>query len=499
MKNSKEVFWSITGFVSLVLLVSLLLLTGVKSIPILLSLGVFALIISFRYPRLGFVLFLCYLPWAGTLIYSVGGMFVSTYGEVSISGFYYFLFQLSKDFFYFPALASTLLLFRGQFQKYTSLSYLFLGLSVCCLLTFLGVNVNQGLLNGQSEYLAIGIIGLKTILGYIPLVFCAYFWLRTKEDLFFLMRMFTVLIILACLLCFIQYFLLNSGVCLGSVNLPEPASTRASLQARCFVGGSLLYNPGQELLRLPGTFASPWHWAWFLISSAFLSYGIILIDPALHWRIIGTFTVLLVFMTSVISGQRTSLLLVPIIFIVLVIITERKVNQLIPKLGLIICLSVISFSNFDIFQERLQNLANRWNYSSPIDFVSGQFAWLLNGRLSLLGEGIGKATSGSRLLGGVELIETFHVKVLYEIGILGGLTYFALMCVLLIVTFKAYQSLKDPKLRQLSLCLWSFLLLININPYYYPLAVDPVNVYYWLIGGLILKLPEIESTKKISE
>lgn len=179
-------------------------------------------------------------------------------------------------------------------------------------------------MNGEEEYLFLGLVGLKTILGYIPLVFCAYYLLRTKEDLFWIMRILIILIIVACLLSCLQYVLLTSGVCAGSINLAQPASTRASLQARCFVGGSLLYNPSAGLLRLPGTFSSPWHWAWFLISSAFLSYGMALIEPVLIWRIIGTFSIILVFITSVISGQRTALLLVPIIFIVLLVITERK-------------------------------------------------------------------------------------------------------------------------------------------------------------------------------
>ena len=164
------------------------------------------------------------------------------------------------------------------------------------------------------------------------------------------------------------------------------------------------------------------------------------------------------------------------------------------KLAIIFCGAIIIIGKVDFMQQRLQNFTNRWNYSSPIEFVKKQFIWLLdNGRLSFLGQGVGTATSGARLLQSVELIETFQVKVLYEIGILGGLVYLTLLCTLLTLTFRAYQKLQDPTMRQLSLCLWSFLLLISINPYYYPLAVDPVNVYYWFVAGLILKLPEIEN------
>jgi hypothetical protein len=37
-----------------------------------------------------------------------------------------------------------------------------------------------------------------------------------------------------------------------------------------------------------------------------------------------------------------------------------------------------------------------------------------------------------------------------------------------------------------------FLVLISFNPYYYPLIVDPVSVYYWLTAGILLKLPYLE-------
>jgi len=36
-----------------------------------------------------------------------------------------------------------------------------------------------------------------------------------------------------------------------------------------------------------------------------------------------------------------------------------------------------------------------------------------------------------------------------------------------------------------------YILFISYNPYYYPLSVEPVSVYYWLFAGILLKLPEI--------
>jgi hypothetical protein len=37
-----------------------------------------------------------------------------------------------------------------------------------------------------------------------------------------------------------------------------------------------------------------------------------------------------------------------------------------------------------------------------------------------------------------------------------------------------------------------FVLFISYNTYYYPLAVDPVEVYYWFFAGVLLKLPKLD-------
>ena len=44
--------------------------------------------------------------------------------------------------------------------------------------------------------------------------------------------------------------------------------------------------------------------------------------------------------------------------------------------------------------------------------------------------------------------------------------------------------------------MWVFVLFISYWPYYYPLDVDPVSVYYWLAAGIILKIPEIEQQEQ---
>jgi len=62
-----------------------------------------------------------------------------------------------------------------------------------------------------------------------------------------------------------------------------------------------------------------------------------------------------------------------------------------------------------------------------------------------------------------------------------------LVTILCILTFKAYLKVKNAALKHWGLCVWIFLLFISYNPYYYPLSVEPVSVYYWLFAGLLLK------------
>jgi hypothetical protein len=68
-----------------------------------------------------------------------------------------------------------------------------------------------------------------------------------------------------------------------------------------------------------------------------------------------------------------------------------------------------------------------------------------------------------------------------------------------VTTFKAYRSIQDPNLRGYGASMWVFVLFISLFPYYYPLDVDPVNVYYWLAAGIVLKLPEIDRRERLQQ
>jgi hypothetical protein len=469
-------------------------LLGIWAVP--------AMVGSFVHPRLGLLALIIYLPLSNTFALSVVRVFQVVGNFIGIEPSYA-LYKIAKDAFYFPALAAILIKtktfkqLRPQIKPFLITALILLASS---LITFLFVNLPQGAI-------AVGIVGLKTLLSYIPLVLCGYYLIEQKRDLFVVNRLLIVMILVCCVLALIQYFLLVQGICpdnefLNQLEVRVPKSDskyyaditeKATLKAQCFVGGSVLYNPERGLIRLPGTFSDPWQWAWFLVSSSVISYAASFSDPQKRWRVAGWVAMVLVFLATLVSGQRIPFLLVPLFYLVLFIATSKHKQKLPLKLGILGLISLLAVTLNPFIQERGLNFLDRWLYSSPIDFVGNQMQWMFN-YVQLFGFGLGKATSGALHVAGEEdirLIETYYAKLLYEIGIVGFIAFMALVTILCILTFKAYLKVKNAALKHWGLCIWIFLLFISYNPYYYPLSVEPVSVYYWLFAGILLKLPEI--------
>ena len=461
--------------------------------------AVIVLALSYKYPRPALYAFMIYVPFGGTIIYLLGNSPV---------------LQLAKDGFYIPAVIAIWQNSRKQRMPFlipegikTPL-FILLGL---CLLTLLCVNGLQQIspppvkpfeTPPKEIPLGMGILGLKVFLGYFPLITCAYYLIKNKRDFLFLSRLQVSLILACCILGFIQRMMLEVGICQGTRGLTGSALFKATLDARCFIGGSLVFSPG-FMIRLPGTFVAPWQWAWFLISSTFFTFATGFSDPSILWRIVSLGSLGLVFVNAVICGQRISLALVPTCFILLLLLTGQLSNpkRFIPLLaGLILILGGAIASNPEVVQSSLDSFISRWQASPPYEFITNQFEEVLHfldKDGTPLGIGLGRATNSARVLGKTKLIETYYPKVMYEIGVFGALAFLALVTTLTIICFRTYRSIKNRNFRSYGAALWVFILFISYNTYYYPLDVDPVAVYYWFFAGILLKLPEIDKLERL--
>ena len=346
--------------------------------------------LSYNYPKIGLILLLVYLHFHGSVIYSFGDIFKKIDGYI-VHTYDYVLFQLAKDFIYIPVLLALVFTTKTLQELLPRIKAILLWLLIfigCCLSVFLFINIPSQLSNPNSNHLLIGFVGLKVWLSYIPLILCGFYFLQRFNDLLLLNRLLIVIIFVCCCLCLTQYSFLLNEICPGNTTLADPARFRASLQAQCFFGGSLLYNPELGLIRLPGTFASPWHWAWFLISSIFIAYGSGVCDPSRRWQTMSWITIISIFAATIVSGQRTALLLVPLIFLSLLFVTRKRKRWLSLKLLVISLIIYILVREFPLIREQIDSFVLRWNYSPPQEFIANQLNWLWQNYLTLLGNGI---------------------------------------------------------------------------------------------------------------
>ncbi|NJK99891.1 MAG: hypothetical protein HC910_04700 [Spirulinaceae cyanobacterium SM2_1_0] len=463
--------------------------------------GVPVMYVSYMYPRTALWLFLIYMPFGGTVLYQFMG------GNA--------LFNLAKDGFFLPACLALMLECQRK-KKPIIVSKKLVGtlifLLVCALLTMLVVNGMQQLLPectramkqakipcSEGIPIAQGILGLKVLVGYVPLIFCAYYLIETKKHLLWLARLHLILALICCSLGIYQYVLLDSGVCEGTRNATGVDLFKASLDAKCFIGGSLTFSPSQNQIRLPGTFASPWHWAWFLIANGALTFTVAFNDPAVLWRLAGLAGMALVFVNSFISGQRIALALVPVVTVILLVMTGQLANlkRFLPiGIGLALVATIALSTNPEIIQERVDSFRSRAEASPPHAFIQEQFTWAVKEQRGVLGRGLGRATNSTRVFGPTALVETFHPKLLYEMGWMGLIAFLAFTTQVTLVTFKSNRKLKTKVLRDFGASYWVFIMIISYFPYWYPLDTDPVAVYYWLLVGVILKLPELDKQEQ---
>ncbi len=447
--------------------------------------GVTVLLLSYKYPRLAMWGFLIYMPFSGTITYWIGG------GNA--------LFQLAKDGFYIPGAIALY-----QEIKRKKLPFLIppqLGpalniLLLVCLMTLLFVNGAQQFgPKPDGKPLAMGLLGLKVFLGYIPLLGCSYYLIRNKKEFLWLTRTHVILALICCGLGVVQYWLLSSGRCPGTRGYVGADLFKATLDAKCLVGGSLVFSPEVNMIRLPGTFVAPWQWAWFLIANIFFTFASAFNDPSLIWKIISFLGMALVFVNSVISGQRIALAIVPVMTVILLVVTGQITNlkRFIP---IAVGLSILGFGAMalfpDVVTERVDSFVSRWNASPPTDFIAHQAEFTSKGQDGFFGNGLGRATNSARMFGETKLIETYYPKLFYEIGPVGVMGFLIFVTTLTYLAFKTYRSVKDPNLRGYGASYWVFILFISYNTYYYPLDVDPVAVYYWVFAGLLFKLPDLD-------
>jgi len=118
-----------------------------------------------------------------------------------------------------------------------------------------------------------------------------------------------------------------------------------------------------------------------------------------------------------------------------------------------------------------------------------------------LGLGAGSDSTGARYaFPNVELKtatgavqEAWYVKTYLELGAFGLAIVVALLLTILVRAFRVHHRLRDPRLKVVSagiVALIGWVLVYNAKTQYFDL--DPMNVYFWLLVGILMGLPRLD-------
>jgi len=372
------------------------------------------------------------------------------------------------------------------------------------LLVMLGLLVALQALNPALPNLLVGAIGVKVWLLYIPLYFLAYHLVRDRDELFRVLGLVSLAALVPALVGIAEAVLFRSGQAEFVYGLYGDAAAAATQNFT-----ALQLEGGGVLRRVPGTFSSWTQYYAFAVTMVAVTYA--------WWRgslagtrygLAGLGVWLTMVSAALLSGARVAFVAVPAV-IALAFLLERGFRPgglsglvrrlVVPVAALAAAVTLLGLGVSELVRETA--------WKARLEFTEtflGRFGQATE--LTLGGFGTGIDTIASRyaysrqeLFPAVEgtWYESWFVKVVLELGIPGLVLVLSVFAVILFRGFDAHRRLRDPRLRAVSAAILAFLVLNVLaavtKPY---IDLDPVNVLFWFLAGLLARLPSLDTSRE---
>lgn len=370
------------------------------------------------------------------------------------------------------------------------------GFPLGVVLVFAGLVVLQ-LLNPTVPNLVVGLIGTKVWLMYMPMALLGYHFVRRKADLRGILLIMCTAAVVPLIIGVVEGIILNTphaDIVYGWYGKAAGAVT----QDFANVGGA-----SATINRVPSTFSFVAQYYLFTISMVAIIYA--------YWRGflsysqrtagIGGLLFLLVVFASVLSGARGAIVAVPAMLFVMLLLDGVSIR-------LILWLPAVAVAALSgaavVFGTSLATLLSIvWDHGVAelaVNTVQG-FHQALGQTLFGLGPGVDTVAARYALptfnpyaLIGGSLKESWWVKLVLELGLAGLAIGVAMLGTIFVRAVRLHRRLRDPQLRSVSagiVTLIAFVLVSNFKASY--LDLDPTNVYFWLLVGVLLKLPTLDA------
>ena len=387
-----------------------------------------------------------------------------------------------KDFFFvipmYLAFYGRQLLRRDRFQKPPRLpGILMIGLG--------GIVVLQ-MANPGVENLLMALIGAKVWLFYLPLYVVSFCMISSDREWTFVLRFMAVLTVIPCVVG------LAVVVLIGLYGYRETMEVIYGLQAPQYTQNFTMFSIGGGFLpRIPSTFAFVTQYFGFTLAMIVPCSALWRFDSSTIWRRVGGFVLLITVLASFLSGSRAAFVFVPLL-LTLILLLERGFAGILRAapylLGtLLVALSILRIGFVGLF-EHISELVVRYTGEYAIDAIGNAIV------ATPIGTGTGTNTGPARYaFTDPDLfirVESYYAKAIYELGVLGFLIVLGLFISVILEGYRSHQRISDPRLRACSAALLAFLIIVALNSFKgWQIDLDPINVYFWLFSGFLLKLP----------
>ena len=435
-------------------------------------------IVNWRWSLYGL---LCYLPVSGIAI-------LAAYGDREEHA----AAVLAKDFlFVIPAYVGfAVWAIRSRRDVF------FPGAPIALFAALAGVVVVQAF-NPALPNRLVGMIGMKIWLFYLPLFLLGYHFVRSRVELARVLGLMSILAVVPATIGIVEAAFIYSGM---EETVYGAYGEAAAAATQNYVAFSL--PGGGTLRRIPSTFSSFYQYYLFLAAMIAVVYA--WWRGALRGRLgswLGGVLWLLMLAAVFLMGARGAFLFIPLL-VVLILALDRGSENRLPLRGRAavlagagVGLALVAAGALGIFNHVWETLSGEFGdviVDSTREAVSE--TWV--------GLGSGIDSTGSRYAFGPDdaapgvdgkFHESWYVKTYLELGILGLAIVLALLGTIAVQSVKVHLRLRNGRLRIVSaafLALLIWTLIYNAKAQY--MDFDPLNVYFWLLAGMLARLPALD-------
>ncbi len=344
------------------------------------------------------------------------------------------------------------------------------------LLIFFAISFVQ-LFNPNVSSLMGGLVSLGLLWLFLPLYFVGYHLVDSKRFLLVLLVILAITSISVSLMGIYQFYRGVDVLITPGFAYENPAIWGIGMS-------------GTRYFRPPATFTFGTQLGLYLMFAMPVLIGSLQVQMSLLKKSVFLVGAILAFIMTVLSGSRAMWVWVTleIVFLVALVRTPR---QKISTVVIILLLFVVSYPLIgQVFRDRVPTI---W-FDIGSRLRHGFF--LMPGialSQTILGKGAGTATSAARYFTpNIFTPESYWVKIMYEFGIPGLISFVVILMMIVRRGASTLMSLKDRDLQWVGTALFVFVVISAVDSFWYGFDQTPMNVYFWLFAGILMKLSELD-------